>query len=147
MAPVFRNSFVFAMLALVLFFTDLYAYFFIGSYLLTGILALYATTVARQFSPVPIIYLLAFSTLESFFFYGYAALQFIITIPALVIAMRLRTAFYNPTVFSSFLILSMLLVQSTIIETYLLNMPFSPAFTISKLCINLILTIMISLKY
>lgn len=140
-----NGTFFFLVTLLAAFCGDIFGYFLFDQLPISFLLIFFAIKLTSPLSFTQIALFLFFLSLESFFFYGHAGLYLIYLIPLVIMATRTRDRFWNPTAFSLVILLLALFGQLVIIDYYLLDIsPFS-RFTLLKLFINIVVTILLSI--
>jgi len=138
---------IFFLVLLGCFCLDIYSYLLLGYQPIMSLLALFTIAIAHKQPRWRIVALLLALSIESFFFIGYAGLNLMYLIPLLIVASKLRHAFWEPLICSLLALGVALFSQQVILEYYLLDIYTTSSFTILKIGINIILVILLSMIY
>lgn len=131
----------------ILFFIDICCSSFFEKQLIYSLLCFYSLAIFKSLSLFNMLVFFFILSLESFFQYGYFGIQLIYLAPLTLLASKTIKTLYLTKIQAYLFITISLLAQSLIIDQYTLHMDLQPSYTIAKIFVNLILVMVISLKY
>lgn len=130
-----------------LFMGDMIAFSLMDQYIIYGLLAFFCLYSSQHLSLARAIWLLSLLSLESFIFYGQLGLSLVYTIPILLIALIWVRSIYQHRALSYLLLVLAIIGQTCIVERFLLELPLSLTYTITRIFVNIIVLWLISLIY
>lgn len=140
-----NKSFIFYPLMLIFFVVDILSSLVIGRALIASMISLFAVIVSRPINWFRLMLIFVLLGIESFFFYGQWGIQLIYLVPIAMLARRTYTFFASP------LSMALIVLIATYTSQFIANSLFGEfntfMFTVSKIFINIVLTMCISLTY
>lgn len=125
---------------------DFFSIFWVGTHFVYSALGIFAVALSHKISGLRLITLLSILALESFLLYGQWGVQLVYLIPVALFSRSTFGIFTNATYHAVILLVSCLLIQTIIMDTFK-TVSLCPIFTLVKILTNILLTVVISLTY